>query len=385
MRKAPVAGVLLVSVISLAAFLATDTLNSDNPKDKGFACEGERVQAGEDLAGVVNNAPPGTTFCIEAGDYPLTSTVEVQDGDVLKGEPGKNKSRGPAVDPDPVVHVRNVAGLPRMFHVTAESGRMEWLDIEGDASGARYTGDTRATCDNWGEFSGRCPADGTGLGIGAGESGPGFIFDHLQIHHHPSNCIGGVRGRLLRSELFHCSENADYWGYSAGALKTIYESESAFNFVHDNEAVGLWCDQGCHDNPTMPNGWHQHDNLVVDNGRAGIRYEFSPMVGNGVHLRQPTALIEENLLAGNGRGAIEVEDAQNVTVRNNTMGALTVAGIHYSHNGTWPEAMQFSDGGTPRTDLWNVEAYSNSLGGEAANGCGGTADPNKVYCHDNEP
>lgn len=122
---------------------------------------------------------------------------------------------------------------------------MEWLDIRGSLDGARYTDDTREACENWGEASDRCPEAGTGVGIGARQSGPGFVFELLQVHHNPAQLISGVRGALLRSDLYRCSQNADYWGYSAGALKTVNEQESAYNLVHDNEAVGLWCDQGC--------------------------------------------------------------------------------------------------------------------------------------------
>ena len=353
----------------------------------GFPCDGQRVRDGDDLAAEINGAPAGTTFCVEAGTYPISATVEVQDGDVIKGEPGTTTRRGPAVDPNPVANVRNAGGLARMFHVTARAGRMEWLDIQGSPDGARYTDDTRRACENWGGASDRCPEGGTGVAIGAGRSGAGFVFEHLQVHHNPSQCISGLKGALLRSDLYHCSQNADYWGYSASALKTINEQESAYNFVHDNEAVGLWCDQGCRDNPATPEGWYQHDNLVVDNGRGGIRYEFSPMRGNGARSRQPTALIENNRLAGNGWGGIDVHDAQNATVRENAFGPTTVAKTEYSHNGSGPEAMQFSesDSSRSRTDLWNVEAYDNKLGGEAMDGCETYIDPDKLRCHGNYP
>ena len=350
-------------------------------------CDGRRVRDGDDLAAAINSAPAGTTFCVEAGTYPLSETIEVQDGDIIRGRPSTVTRRGPAVDPDPVVHVRNAGGLARMFHVTAHTGRMEWLDIRGSPDGARYTDDTRETCENWGEASDRCPKGGTGVAIGAGESGPEFVFEHLQVHHNPAQCISGVKGTLLRSELYRCSQNADYWGYSAGALKTINEQESAYNFVHDNEAEGLWCDQGCRNNPATPEGWHQHDNLIVNNGRAGVRYEFSPVLGNADHARQPTALIEDNRLAGNGWGGVDVHDAQNATVRGNAFGPTTIAGTEYPHNGSGPEAMQFSesDASRSRTDLWNAEAYDNHLGGEAMDGCDAYTDPDKLRCYENQP
>lgn len=374
--------VVAVTVVLALTMVLVATLVPDE-----FPCDGQRVRYGDNLAATINGAPAGTTFCVEAGTYPIFETVEVQDGDILKGEPGTTTRRGPAIDPDPVVSVRNARGLARMFHVTGRTGRMEWLDIQGSPDGARYTDDTREACENWGEASGRCPEGGTGVAIGAGQSEAGFVFEHLQVHNNPAQCISGLSGKLLRSDLHHCSRNADYWGYSAGALKTINEQESAYNFVHDNEAVGLWCDQGCLDNPATPEGWYQHDNLVVDNGRAGIRYEFSPMRGNGGRSQQPSALIENNLLAGNGWGGVDVHDAQNATVRDNAFGPMTLAGTAYLHNGSGPEAIQFSesDASRARTDLWNVEAYDNELHGEAMDGCEMYTDPDKLHCRDNSP
>jgi hypothetical protein len=381
LRKLLVLAALTVALALAVGFIA-ETLVPDR-----FVCDGRWVRAGDDLAAAMNNTPAGARFCIEAGNYPISETIDVQDGDIIRGEPGTVTRRGPAVDPDPVVHVRNAGGLARMFHVTARTGRMEWLDIQGSPDGSRYTDDTRETCENWGEASGRCPAGGTGVAIGAGRSGSGFVFEHLQVHHNPAQCINGLRGTILRSDLYNCSQNADYWGFSAGALKTIHEQESAYNFVHDNEAVGLWCDQGCRDNPGTPEGWYQHENLVVDNGRAGIRYEYSPMLGNGAHARQPTALIDNNRLAGNDWGGIDVHDAQNATIRANAFGTATIAGTEYPHNGSGSEAMQFSEGdeSRSRTDLWNVEAYDNRLGGEAMDGCEVYTDPDKLRCYDNTP
>jgi hypothetical protein len=63
---------------------------------------------------------------------------------------------------------------------------------------------------------------GTGVAIGAGWSGSGFVFEHLQVHHNPAQCINGLKGTIFRSEIYNCSQNADYWRYTAGALKTIH-------------------------------------------------------------------------------------------------------------------------------------------------------------------
>jgi hypothetical protein len=97
------------------------------------------------------------------------------------------------------------------------------------ASGARYTDDTLETCIYWGEASGRSTANGTGMAIGAGTSGPASVFKHLELHTNPANCITGVSGKPYGSEPYRCSQNADYWRFSAGALQTITEAKVAWS------------------------------------------------------------------------------------------------------------------------------------------------------------
>jgi hypothetical protein len=99
-------------------------------------------------------------------------------------------------------------------------------------------------------------------------------------------------------------------------LKAINEGEVRNSYVHDNQGNGIWCDEYCHDSAGQPNGFWVHDNLVVDNGRAGIRYEN---VGDVADAGE--ALIENNEVHGNSldaaRGGISVRDAQNATIQNN--------------------------------------------------------------------
>jgi hypothetical protein len=345
-----------------------------------WTCDGTHIYPGDDLDATVNSDPVGTatTFCVHAGIYPVDDLITVDDGDRLLGQPGTLTRRGPAVDPDPVVKIRNSGDLVRIIDVKAQIGRIEWLDISG--ASPSYTNDTPLTCIDWGEATNRCPANGTGVAIGANKSGTAFVFEHLELHDNAANCITGIKGKLLESDLYRCSSNADYYGFSAGALKTTFASEVARLYVHDNQAEGLWCDQGCYYSAAQPHGFWVHDNLVVNNGRAGVRYEFAP-IDEGAGLPHPSALVEGNLLAGNGWGGVDVHEAQNATIRDNTFGPMTVAGVEYPHNGSGPEAIQFSEGN--RTELQNDEAYGNDLGDEAIDGCEEYAAAGKVRCYDN--
>lgn len=332
------------------------------------SCVGQQVQPGDDLDAIVNADPAAkpSTFCVQAGTYNVDNTVKVQDGDKILGEPGTLEERGRALDPDPVVKVVNAGSLSRVFDASGNV-HVEWLEMQGSASGARYTNDTAETCINWSEESSRCPANGTGMAIGAGNSGPNSVFKYLELHTNPANCITGVSGKLFGSDLHDCSQNADYWGFSAGALKTITEAEVARNYVHDNEAVGLWCDQGCRNTPARSAGFWVHDNVVVNNGRAGVRYEFSPMPG---YPSQSSALVERNRLAGNDWGGADMHDAQNATFRSNIFGPQAIAGVSYGGNGSGFQALQFSDSGkAERTNLRNGNAFRNRMNGETIGGC----------------
>ena len=155
------------------------------------------------------------------------------------------------------------------------------------------------------------------------------------------------------------------------ALKTIYEMEAARNFVHDNEAVGLWCDQGCRHTEGQDRGFWVHDNLVVNNGRAGVRYEFSPMPGEPA---TSSALVERNRLAGNDWGGAAMADARNATFRYNVFGPQKVGGVKYWRNGTGKSAglrsLQFTDSDrASRTNLYNGDAYGNDMNGETISNC----------------
>jgi hypothetical protein len=128
----------------------------------------------------------------------------------------------------------------------------------------------------------------------------------------------------------------------------------------------------------MPNGFWAHHNLVVNNGRWGIRYEYSAIVKSGVRTSSDTthssnALVEANEIHANGYkgdyGGASVYDAQNGTFRNNSFGAKTIAGVSYGANNN-KRAIYFGDSGrADRTDLWNADAVGNSLGGHKIDGC----------------
>ena len=80
-----------------------------------------------------------------------------------------------------------------------------------------------------------------------------------------------------------------------------------------------------------------------------MRYEEPQTRGKGVHSSQPTALIEDNQIHGNGYrgsslGGVSMDDAQNATFRNNFFGPRTISRVSYAANNNG-RAIVFGDSG----------------------------------------
>jgi hypothetical protein len=329
------------------------------------ACSGKTVTAGQDLDAIVNADPmaTATTFCIQAGTYSLSQTLAVGTGDKLIGETGITKTAGPAKYAEPVVKVRNAANLSKLVSVSGDNVTLKWLDVAG-AVGKYDETKTQATCANWGDIANKCPVAGKGVGIAAGNANGGLLMQYLRVHNNDAVGIGNAKGRVLNSELFSNTENGDFLGFTGAGVKGVTEYEAAFNYVHDEQGNGLWCDRGCDDDPARgANGFWAHDNVLVNNGRAGVRYEDSAT----------TALIENNEIHGNSKGAVKggvsIRDSQNATVRNNVFGPATIAGVTYPANSDNVAVHAADSGRDDRTDLRNVDIVDNTLNGETIKGC----------------
>jgi hypothetical protein len=353
-----------VATVITALLSAVVVLGHTLPAE-AHSCSGVQINPGQDLDAIVNNDPStrATTFCVHApssgATYTVNNSVILRSGDKLLGEPGQVITRGPASYGVPPVKIRDgSSGLENIVEPRGSNVVLRWVDIAGGVKGIDGYGAT-----------------------------PSARLEYLAIHDNTRLGIANMPGKLLHSNLYNNGTNPADWGWAAGAVKGVDEYEAAYNYVHDNPANGLWCDHRCSDSgAAMPNGFWVHHNLLVKNGRWGVRYEYSPIVASGVHSSQPTALIESNEIHANGFqgssfGGASMWDAQNATFRNNFFGAKTIAGVSYATNNN-RRAILFQDSGrADRTDLWNGDAVGNSLGGEAITNCG--KPDNVVYCANN--
>ena len=368
----PVAGLIATMVVVLMVHIL--------PAAAQDSCSGVQVNPANDLDAIVNADPrdTATTFCVNANSdgttatYNISETLRLRDGDRLIGQTGETVIRGPATYGVPKVEIRSSGSPDQIIAAVGKNIEIQWVDIAGAVGKTTTTGQ---------------PLTGTGAGITAGSADGGFLVQYAVIHGNDAGGILNAKGRILNSEFYDNTQNPDFLGFNASAVKGTTEYEAAYNYVHNEQGNGIWCDVGCKDDPAREDkGFWVHDNLVVDNGHSGIRYESSPTdLASGVHASEPTALIEGNEVHGNSydanRGAISVRDAQNALIRNNVFGEANIEGVAYRANAAEPGAVRASDSGrSDRTDLWNVEIVDNFLNGEGIRGC--ELPDDIVDCHD---
>jgi hypothetical protein len=325
------------------------------------------VPCGQDLDATVNSDETtiGTRFQLEGPcTYPVDTMVILKNGDELVGPQGTFIERGPAFDPEPTVTIVGDAGV---INVIAARGkvRLEWVKIVGGN----------------GQFS----ADGSPVhGTGSGLTMPSATNDSslYAVHITGSDAAGitNARGTFERIELDETTQDPSFLGFNGSGMKAVTEVEVKDSYIHNNQGNGLWCDEFCHDSANHPNGFWVHDNLVVNNGRAGIRFE---RVGDIADSGE--ALIENNQVHGNSagelHGGVNIVDAQDALVRNNVFGATSIADVAYSHDASGVAIRATDSGRADRPDLWNVDIVDNVLNGETIVGCGKPDDI--VYCQDN--
>jgi Right handed beta helix region len=322
------------------------------------------VPCGQDLDAIVNADDPtiATRFQLEGGcTYTVDTMVELNEGDELAGPEGLFIERLPAFDPEPTV---TIVGSEGVSHVISAKGtvRLEWVKIVGGTGEYAVDGS---------------PVAGTGSALAMGMASNTSSLYAVHITGSDAAGITNAHGTFERIELNDTTQDPNFLGFTGSGLKAINEVEVKNSYIHDNQGNGLWCDALCHDSESHLSGFWVHENLVVDNGRAGIRFENVGEVADAGE-----ALIENNEVHGNSpdavRGGVSIHDAQNALVRDNVFGAATIADVAYLPNSEGV-AIRATDSGRPdRPDLFNVDIVGNVLNGEIIKGC--ELPDEVVYC-----
>lgn len=291
-----------------------------DPAPEPTNCKGTSISPGDDLTKVADARPSGTTFCIAAGRYMVSSPITVQSDDRFVG-----------VSADSTFVATNSAQF--VFDASRSNGaRFSGLDISG-ATGNEVC---RPKC---------------GRGIWPGEN---TVVSQVSLHDNANQGIGGAGSGLLieDSEIFRNGSEA-FIGCCGGGVKSGASYTIRDSYVHHNIGNGIWCDVGC---PRFV----VENNVVKNNSRNGIRYEHGKNV-SAEEAKQGSALIVGNVVTGSNTsrnlpgGGIEVNSASNVVIASNTLGStIDAAGINVRGS---------------RHELSNIVIRDNTMRGDHINGC----------------
>jgi hypothetical protein len=339
------------------------------------------IPCGRDIDATINADPRTTPSAFVLGascTFTASASIVPSNGDVVKCEQPPDfrplEPLGEELDDtktpfDPTTHctVAGAANVAKVFWPKGQGGGKATVRFEG----IKITG---------GNFTG---SSATGTGIAEGVMSDSSYHYGIEVRDNDAAGITNAKGTFERVELTNNTLDPDALGFIAAGMKALTEVEVRNSYIHDTQGNGLWCDVGCVDvDPTIrPNGFWVHDNLVVNTGRAGIRFENVGGSNGG------EALIENNEVHQNSlklsRGGIDIRDAQNALVRNNVFGAKTIANVAYSPNANGVAIRATDSGRLDRPDLFNIDIINNILNGETIKGC--ELLDTVVYCAGNTP
>jgi hypothetical protein len=218
------------------------------------------VPCGQDLDAMVNADDPtmATRFQLEGGcTYTVDTTVELNEGDQIAGPQATFIERPPAFDPQPTVTIVGTEGLSNVIRAMG-TVRLEWINIVGGTG--QYAADGS-------------PVAGTGSAVAMGMASDTSSLYAVHITGSDAAGITNAHGTFERIELDETTQDPNFLGSTGSGLKAITEVEVRNSYIHSNQGNGIWCDVYCQDSVVHPNGLWVHENLVVNNGRAGIRFE----------------------------------------------------------------------------------------------------------------
>jgi hypothetical protein len=319
----------LVFVSAFLAFLVTIAL-SFTKVEAATRVVNVPADPNLNLANLVNNDPATTATAFQLAPnftYRVNALIILKPGDELRGAVGTMPKVGPATDPNPTTKLVNGAALESLIGLRGDNA-ITWLDI----SGADYKG-----------------RPGGGSAISAGSGNDNTLIQFNQIHDNGAAGITNARGHILDNEIYKNTTEPAALGSIGSGVKGMYEYEAGRNYVHDNLGNGLWGDVLMKD--TSVGGFNVYENVLSNNGRAGVRFERTECSGAEFNAWS-------NIIQNNGwqsvRGGVSIHDACNSWVGYNTFGGN--AGKY---------GVRITDSGrSDRPDTKNATIESNTMNGD---------------------
>jgi hypothetical protein len=349
---------LVAAAIMLSLILAFYSLANAETRIVNIPC-------GQDIDNAINADPRGTASRFVLGadcTFLASATIVPSNGDevacavaptFVQLTPASDPTQA-AYDPTTRCTVAGAASVENVFRPQGQGGTTATVRFEG----IKITG---------GNFTG---SSGTGAAIAEGSMTNTSSHYGIEVMDNEAAGILSAKGTFERVELTNNTLDSNALGFIGSGMKARHEVEVKNSYVHDTQGNGLWCDNFCEDSDpaTHPHGFWVHHNLVVNNRRAGIRFERVGDVSTAGE-----ALIEYNEVHANSpeepRGGISVRDAQNATIQNNRFGEVTISGVKYLANDRNVAIIASDSGRSDRPNLFNIDIVNNTLNGEIIKGC----------------
>ena len=297
--------------------------------------------------------PAGTTYCLAAGTFKVTSTIKTEVGDRVIGA-GRD-----ATFIDGSALPQTASGI----FSTNSGNYFANLDISGaptPASGSGVFCSPNANC-------------GRAFALG----GSSLTLQSVDCHDNGNNCVGGGGNATVRVDDIDCYNNGNAYSMtssfrSAACIKraAIYsnggDTTITNSYIHDNPWAGIWCDH-------CKYGFFDIENsYIIHNGANGIQWEMS-----GGWTSDDRAIVQNNVIQGNNyleaasfRGGIGISSSNDILISGNTFVGNVVAGINNIFT---------ASRNPPQPDSRGVVVQNNTMNGSPIIGCALSG----VSCTDN--
>jgi hypothetical protein len=316
-----------------------------------FAVDSERrptrcdvhVRPTRDLETVMASHAAGTTYCLTAGTFRVTSAIDTD---------ARDRVIGSGRDATLIDGTRLAPTAPGIF-ITDSGNHFARLDIFGAPTPAAGSG---VFCS---------PASNCGKAFSI--QGSSLTLRSVDCHNNGGSCIGGAGSSNVTVKDLDCWNNGNPYSMTpefiyAACIKR-FDANTAGNdtmvidsYIHDNAWVGLWCDFCKHGTFRVKNS------RIIHNGSSGILWEMS-----GGWTSDDRAIVRNNVIRRNNhleaasfRGGVGISTSNDITVEGNTFGNNRVAGVNVIFT---------ADRNPPQPDSRGVVVSNNTMNGDATLGC----------------
>jgi hypothetical protein len=302
-----------------------------------------RVRPTADLGRVMGSHAAGTTYCLPAGTFKVTSAIDTDAGDRVIGS-GRNAT---------LIDGTSLAPTAPGIFITDSGNRFARLDIFGAPTPAAGSG---VFCS---------PESNCGKAFAI--QGSSLTLRSVDCHNNGGSCIGGAGSSNVTVKDLNCWKNGNPYSMTpefiyAACIKRFSPDTTGNNttvidsYIHDNVWVGLWCDF------CKYGVFRVENNRIIHNGSNGIQWEVS-----GGWTSDDRAIVRNNVIRRNNyleaasfRGGVGVSTSNDITVEGNTFGHNRAAGVNITFTASRDP---------PQPDARGVVVSDNTMNGDAVLGC----------------